>query len=185
MNLRKTILVSCAVIGVCVWADASLAQQPPQRRGGRTGVANAQVVTPVELERWFDSYVLIQAQDAVRVTDDQFPRFLQRLKALQGTRRRNAAARRQIVNALGRLVNAPTGDEAGIRAQLKALRELDVRTAEESRGAYDALDEVLDPVQQARFRLFEQAVERRQIELLLKARERAGEAGKQAPAVIR
>ena len=60
-----------------------------------------------------------------------------------------------------------------------------MRAADELRKAYDALDEVLEPVQQARFRLFEQQVERRQIELLMKARERAGEAGRQGPTVIR
>jgi len=53
------------------------------------------------------------------------------------------------------------------------------------RKAYDALDETLEPAQQARFRLFEQQVERRQIELLMKARERAGEPARQGPTVIR
>jgi len=72
-----------------------------------------------------------------------------------------------------------------MREQLKALRDVEVRAADELRKAYDALDETLDPVQQARFRVFEQAVERRQIELLMKARERAGEPARQAPAAIR
>lgn len=185
MNLNKSIWVSCAVLAVCLSGDASSAQQDPQRRAGRAGAGSGPVLTPAELERWFDSYVLIQAQDAVKVTDAQFPRFLQRLRELQATRRRNAGLRRQILNAMGRLANAVPVDEPGVREQLKALRELDARTAEEMRRAYDALDEVLDPVQQARFRMFEQAVERRQIELLMKARERAREVGKQVPTVAR
>ena len=142
-------------------------------------------MTPAELERWLDSYVLIQAQDALKITEAQFPRFLQRLNALQATRRRNAAARRQILATIGRQVRAMPVDEAGAREQLKVLRELDLRAADELRKAYDALDEALEPLQQARFRLFEQQVERRQIELLLKARERAGEAGRQGPTVVR
>jgi hypothetical protein len=185
VNVKKPIVVSCVVLAVCLQAGASSAQQDPARRAGRAGAGNAPVLTPVELERWFDSYVLIQAQDALKVSDAQFPRFLQRLKDLQTTRRRNATARRQVLNAIGRLVNAAPVDEAGLREQLKALRELDAKAGEELRRAYEALDEVLDPVQQSRFRLFEEAVERRKIELLIKARERAGDAAKQGPAVIK
>jgi Spy/CpxP family protein refolding chaperone len=185
VNLKKPVWVSCAVLAVCLSAGGSSAQQDPVRRGGRAGGGNGQAVTPVELERWFDSYVLIQAQDALKVTDAQFPRFLQRLKALQATRRQHAVARRQVLNAIGRLVNATPADEPAIREQLKALRDLDAKAGEEMRRAYDALDEILDPVQQARFRLFEEAVERRKIELLMKARERAGEAARQGPAGIR
>ena len=39
------------------------------------------------------------------------------------------------------------------------------------RKAYNALDEVLDVRQQARFRVFEEQIERRKIELLMRARQ--------------
>ena len=185
MNLKTTFGVVCAIGVLCLSAAPSWAQQDPAGRGGRGAAGAGQALTPAELERWLDSYVLIQAQDALKITDAQFPRFLQRLNALQATRRRNAAARRQILATIGRQLRATPVDEAGMREQLKALRELDVRAADELRKAYEALDEALEPVQQARFRLFEQQVERRQIELLMKARERAREAGRQGPAVIR
>ncbi len=184
MKLKTRSCVAAAVAVMCLSAGVSWAQQDPAGRGAR-GRGGAQAVTPVELERWFDSYVLIQAQDALKVTDAQFPRFLERLRALQATRRRNAAARRQILGTIGRQLKATPVDEAGIREQLKALREVELRAADELRKAYDALDETLDPVQQARFRVFEQVVERRQIELLMKARERAGEPARQPPAAIR
>jgi len=185
VNRRTTFGVMC-VIGV-MWlsAGASWAQQDPAGRAGRGAAGAGQALTPVELERWLDSYVLVQAQDALKISDAQFPRFLQRLNALQATRRRNAAARRQMLATMAKQLKAVPADEAGLREQLKALRELDLRAADELRRASDALDEVLEPVQQARFRLFEQQVERRQIELLMKARERAGEAGRQGPAVIK
>ena len=185
MNLKTKLGLVCVVGVLCLSAGPSWAQQDPAGRGGRGAVGAGQALTPAELERWLDSYVLIQAQDALKVTEAQFPRFLQRLNALQATRRRNAAARRQILATIGRQLRAVPADEAGLRDQLKALRELDVRAADELRKAYEALDEALEPVQQARFRLFEQQVERRQIELLMKARERAGEAGRQGPVVIR
>jgi hypothetical protein len=185
MNVKKTLFVVFAIVVLCVSARVSWAQQGPPARGGRGAAGAGQALTPVELERWLDSYVLIQAQDALKITDAQFPRFLQRLNAVQATRRRNAAARRQILATFGRQLRATPVDEAGMREQLKALRELEVRAADELRKAYDGLDEALEPVQQARFRLFEQQVERRQIELLMKARERAGEAGRRGPTSIR
>ena len=185
MNRKTTFYLVGAVVVMCLSASVARAQQAPAGRGGRPGAGGAQALTPVELERWFDSYVLLQAQDALAITDAQFPRFMQRLSTLQTTRRRNANARRQLLGAIGRQLRATPVDEAGMREQLKALRELDVRAADELRKAYDALDETLEPAQQARFRLFEQQVERRQIELLMKARERAGEPARQGPTVIR
>ena len=51
------------------------------------------------------------------------------------------------------------------------LQEIESRTAAELRKAYTDLDEVLDVRQQARFRVFEEQVERRKIELLMRARQ--------------
>jgi len=56
---------------------------------------------------------------------------------------------------------------------LRALRELDDRAALELRRAADGVDEVLDIRQQARFRMFEEQIERRKLDLLLRARQRA------------
>jgi hypothetical protein len=42
----------------------------------------------------------------------------------------------------------------------------------ELRQAYDQLDEVLDARQQARFRMFEEVIEQRKLDLLVRARER-------------
>ena len=69
---------------------------------------------------------------------------------------------------------APTPvDENAVRDRLRALREHDDRAAAELRKAYDSLDEVLDVRQQARFRVFEETIERRKLDLIVRARERA------------
>jgi hypothetical protein len=125
VNRKQTVGVMCVIGVLCLSERLSWAQQAPPGRGGRGAAGAGQALTPVELERWLDSYVLIQAQDALKITEAQFPRFLQRLNALQATRRRNAAARRQILATIGRQVRATPVDEAGTREQLKALRELD------------------------------------------------------------
>ncbi len=185
MKLTRSFVLPCALVAGLLAAAHLQAGQDPGRQGGRGAAADAPVVTPLELERWFDSYVLLQAQDTLKLSDGQFPRFLPRLKSLQDTRRRNLQARRQVVNALGRLLKATPFDEAQTRDQLKALRELDIRAAEDLQKTYDALDEVLDVVQQARFRVFEEVVERRKINLLMRARQGASDAGRPGPSVVR
>lgn len=174
--MKRMRLLTCAAVlaSVVVPASAALAQDPAPR-GGVAGAQGAQVLTPVELERWFDSYVLLQAQDTLRLTDAQFARALPPLKALQAARRRHQQSRRQLVNAMGVLLKATPVDEPMLREKLKALKEVEARASEDIRRAYDSLDEVLDVTQQARFRLFEEQVERRKFDLLSRARQRAGE----------
>jgi hypothetical protein len=54
---------------------------------------------------------------------------------------------------------------------MQALQDADVRTAADVRKAYDAIDQVLDVRQQARFRVFEELMERRKLELVTRARQ--------------
>jgi len=180
------ILVMTVAWGSAAAANAATARAAKPgplagQQGRRAAQANAEVITPQELERLFDSYVLLQAQDTLKLSDAQFPPFLTRLKALQETRRRNLQARRQLLAALNALLKESPFDEAQARVKLKALRDLEVRAADDARAAYDALVEVLDTMQQARFRVFEEAVERRKIDLLLRARRAAADAARANP----
>ena len=72
-----------------------------------------------------------------------------------------------------RLTNPQTGtvDEALVAERLKAFREEEDRSTAELRKAYDAVDETLDVAQQARFRLFEERMEQRKLELIMRARQ--------------
>ena len=131
-------------------------------------------MTPAEIQKLFDAYLVMEAQQALALTDQQYPQFLTRLRTLQDTRRRNQQQRIQLMGELQRLTNpraAERGDEAAIKERLAALQELESRNAAEMRKAYAALDEVLDVRQQARFRVFEEQIERRKIELLMRARQ--------------
>jgi hypothetical protein len=121
----------------------------------------------------FDAYVVMQAQEVLRVSDEQYPRFLTRLKVLQDVRRRGQVERARILLELRRLTREGDAqpDEASVKAQLKALDEVDARATNEAKVALDALDQVLDVRQQARFRLFEEQMERRKVELLMRARQ--------------
>lgn len=127
-------------------------------------------VSPAEIQRLFDAYAVMQAQQELQLTDDQFPRFLARVKALQDVRRRGLMQRGRMLQELRRLSQMEGQDEA-LRNQLKTLSDLDLRIATEVRQALDGVDQVLDLRQQARFRIFEEQMERRKVDLLMRARQ--------------
>jgi hypothetical protein len=174
--------------GVAAAQDPPAQTKPPsgapgQRAGGQgTAVADApeNPRTTYALVNALDQYALIEARRALQLSEDQYSQFVPRLRALQQTQRRLQQTRRGIVQDLRRLAGPrATGspDEGAIRERLTALREHDERAAAELRAAHAALDEVLDARQQARFRLFEENIEARKLELLVRARARAGRGG--------
>jgi len=147
-------------------------------------------MSPEEIQRLFDAYLLMEANEALALTDEQYPQFLTRLRSLQETRRRNQQERARLIAELQRLTNPrqpARADDAMVKERLAALQELESRTAAELRKSYNALDEVLDLRQQARFRVFEEQIERRKIALLMRARQpdRPGQPGGQPPPLRR
>ena len=64
---------------------------------------------------------------------------------------------------------------------MKALRDQDAKDAAEIQKAYASIDEVLDVRQQARFRLFEDNMEGKKLDLLMRARQRRGALSSRQP----
>jgi hypothetical protein len=58
-----------------------------------------------------------------------------------------------------------------IKDALKQLQDIDDRGVAETRKAQDAVDQALDVHQQGRFRIFEEQMERRKLELVTRARQ--------------
>jgi hypothetical protein len=185
MNLRITSLV---VAVLCLECGATgIAQAPPQRQqqpasqgtpatAAQPPAADVDALSDVELAAALDAYALVQAQQQLSIPDDKYNVFAARLKKVQDVRRRNQRGRFRLVQELRRLAGPranPPGDDIVIRNALTALRDHDERAAAELRQAYDALDQVLDARQQARFRLFEEQIEQRKLELLVRAKERS------------
>src|SRR4051794_3590170 len=110
--------------------------------------------SPAEIQRMFDSYALIQAQDQLKISDEKFPQFLGRFKALQDVRRRNMTERFRLIQELRRLTNDTPPDEARMRERLKALDDLDGRSQAELSKAYESINKVPDVYQQGNFRFF-------------------------------
>jgi hypothetical protein len=162
---RRLALVLLLVLAGCGSALAQDAARPP--------AAPPADLSPGEIQRLFDAMLLADAQSALALSDKQYPDFLTRLRALQETRRSNQLQRLKLMADLQRLSNPRVTqvDEAAIKDRLSSLQELDARSAAEVRKAYSALDEVLDVRQQARFRVIEEQLERRKLELLMRARQ--------------
>ena len=82
--------------------------------------------------------------------------------------------RRPTVKSSGRRPNSiwsPLSFRRADQSRLKALQELDEGSGVDVRKAYDAIDQVLDVRQRAKFRVFEELMERRKLELVSRARQ--------------
>lgn len=136
-----------------------------------------------ELQKLFEAYTVLQAQDALQLSETQYGRFVTRLKALQDTRRGHTQTRNRILGDLRRLSGPQAGtvDDTLVTARLKALRDEEDQSTADVRKAYDAIDETLSPRQQARFRLFEDRMEQQKLELLMRARQNARAARGRGP----
>jgi len=160
-------LVLALTVGVCAQPPASSTARPADP------VVDPDRMSPREVQRLFDAYVAMQAQERLQLTETQYPQFLPRLKALLDLRRSSLATRQALVAELGRASAGGAGqsDEAAVGEKLRQLRAFDDKTAGDLRRAYEAIDQVLDVRQQARFRVFEDQIERRKVELLMRARQ--------------
>jgi hypothetical protein len=135
----------------------------------------AQAVPPMplgEIQKLLDGYAVVQAQEYLGMTDGQFGSFLPKLTALQDVRRRNEQERMRLLMELRRLTNARSqAPESEIQNRVRALRDLESKAVSDIQRAYDGIDQALDVRQQARFRLFEQEIEQRKVQLLMRTRQ--------------
>src|SRR3954464_1824773 len=127
MNWRRDMSVSwrrgvhALLVIACCTATVS-AQDRAGRRNGPDG-PNAEGVSPGEIQRLFDAYVVMQAQEELQLTDEQYPKFLSRVKVLQAARHRGLVDRGRIIQDLRRLSSANPVDEMQAKNQLKALAD--------------------------------------------------------------
>jgi hypothetical protein len=142
-----------------------------------------QPLTPADVERMWDTYMAAQARTALNLSDDQFLRFSGRLQDLQGLRRRLQRERNRLRAEMNAMVerNAVVDREA-VAARLREFDDLAVRSAQQIRRAYVAIDAVLNLRQRVRFRVFEERMAARKLELLAEARRAARRGGGRPPA---
>lgn len=163
-------LAAVVVAGLLVAIAPGSARARAAQAGAADPALGNPAITPFELQRLFDSWALLQAQEFLKISDEQFTKFLPRFKALQDARRQTLQQRTRVVNELRKLVN-DNGPDDLVRNALRQLQDIDDRGAAETRRAYEAVDQVLDLRQQAKFRVFEEQMERRKLELVTRARQ--------------
>lgn len=175
--MKARSLLLAGVIAVVSATSLSAGQQPPVRPPGTpAGPAGSEsAISAGQIQRWFEAFTVLQAQEALQLSEAQYGRFVTRLKALQDSRRKHQMARNQIMGELRRLTNPQDGtnDEAGLTDRLRALRDEDERASVDLKRGYEGVDETLDLRQQARFRIFEERMEQQKLELLMKTRQNA------------
>jgi hypothetical protein len=160
-------------------ADAQAQPQTPPAPGVPTDD-----MSPMQVHQLFDAMLVMQAQDALALSEPQYAQFVSRLKTLQDARRRNQQERVRMIAELQRMTsprNPQPPDESELTRRLSALQELEARQAAELRRAYNGIDEVLSPLQRARFRVLEEQTERRKLELVGRARQNQRPPGRKPP----
>lgn len=181
---RRLALISCFAIGLSTTAGVRLsAQEPPAdpqsapharmqspRGGGR--MAGPRRGSPADVQRLFEAYVLMQAQQALGVSDADYPQFLAKMKALLDLRRSTQQQRFALVRHLRQLTDqkGPEASEAQVTQALQQLEDFETKSAADLKEATAAVDAVLDVRQQAKLRVFEEQMERRKLDLLMRAR---------------
>jgi hypothetical protein len=174
---RLHMVVALAVAGASLAPDVARAQDPqtqtaPARtapRGGQRpgGAGGATPADQLQVQRLLDAWALVQAKDQLQLTDEQYPGFVARMTKLHNTRRRIAMERRQLMGELRMLLNqSPAAKDDVLTTKVRALDELTKRGADESQQATLEIDGALTPWQRGRFRMFEELIERRKIEML-------------------
>jgi hypothetical protein len=150
-------------------------QPPPDRSPQGRADGGGVEIRPGQVQQLFDAMLVMQSQEALSLSEQQYGQFLTRLRVLQDTRRKNQGERVRLINELQRLTSARKQggavNEGELKERLASLHEVESRSAADMRKAYDAIDEVLDVYQQARFRVFEEQIERRKLERIMRARQ--------------
>src|SRR5262245_57721609 len=120
--MSRTIGWSVLVAVLLAAVPARAAQEGPKAPDGKKAGSNRSnrapgELAPGEVVAILDGDEMVQAQDALQLTDTQYGSFVSRLKKLQETRRHNQQARNQILQELRKLIGpqATTFDEVAVR----------------------------------------------------------------------
>lgn len=180
-NASRSAIAVLMLVSTCAAVAPPLAAQeramPPRPLPGQQrGAPEPDGLTVPELERYFDSYEIFEAQRALQLDDQQFLVVGQRLQQIQRVRRRHQNQRRMLLAELREALASGLidRDEAAVTDRLARLNALGVAQAQEVRRAHQGLEAILTVRQRVQFRLFQERFERRRLELLAAARRGRG-----------
>jgi hypothetical protein len=144
---------------VLVASTAVAQQEPPAGRPARE-----------EAFRMVDAYVVSNMQESLDLSDEQFARAIPLVKKLQRERREHLLERARLLREMRRLLRQGGTPESQVLDLLKQAKQLEAEGPERTRRNLEALDGLLSPIQQAKYRVLEGEVEQRLRELTNRAR---------------
>ena len=127
-----------------------------------------------DIAKMIDAYIISNLQEGLGLSDEQFVKLLPLVKRLQNDRRGLAQRRQRTVMELRRLLQSGTATDARVSELLRELKTIETEEPALIRRDRDALDALLTPLQQAKYRLMEVELERRLREMISQARNRNG-----------
>jgi hypothetical protein len=128
-----------------------------------------------EAFKMVDAYVMSNLQESLGLSDEQFAKAIPLVKKLQTERREYFFERTRKVREMRRLLREGGATEGQVLELLRQVKALDGDGPAQTQKNLEALDAVLTPLQQAKFRVLELEVEQRMRELVRRARPREGE----------
>src|SRR5262249_35255845 len=114
-----------------------------------------------EAAKMIDAYMVSNLQESLGLTDEQFVKLLPLVKRMQTDRRESMQNRMLHLRELRRSLGSGTATEAQILDQLKELKAIDAEMPARNRRNLEAVDAVLTPLQQAKFRVLEVDIEQK------------------------
>lgn len=170
--MRPRALPVIAALGLlCAGAVPALAQ--PENRGQRR--------PREEAFRMIEAYLVSNLQEALALNDDQFTRVLPLIKRLQRDRREAGQRRIKALQELNRTMQAGGATEGQVADLLREVKAAEAEGPALVRRDMDAVDAVLTPLQQAKYRLLEVEVERKLRGLMAEMRNGRGRRGQEMP----
>ncbi len=125
-----------------------------------------------ETFRLMDAYLISNLQESLVLTDEQFVKALPLVKKLQSDRRDSARRRMQSLRLLRKALNSGSATETSVADLLKEVKSAAAIEHDATVRNLEALDAVLTPLQQAKYRVFEAEVDIRMRRLAARSQER-------------
>ena len=160
--MRTGTTSACVFLFLVALAGAEPPPGGPRRRGG---------AARDDAFRMVDAYIVSNLQESLGLTDEQFAKALPLVKRLLGQRRELAEERRAALRELRQVFQSGAATEAKVADRLQGVKALESEEREKTGRNLEALDGVLTPLQQAKFRVMEVEIEQKIRELLNQARQ--------------
>lgn len=166
--IRSGLLLTLALAAPWALGQAGPARPDAQRP--------AQEGRPREdIGKMIDAYIISNLQEGLGLSDEQFVKLLPLVKRLQTDRRLFLQRRQRALQELRRSLQSGSATDARVSELLRELKAVEAEEPAAIRRDRDALDAVLTPLQQAKYRIMEVELERRLRELLNQVRRNAAE----------